>query len=133
MPAKKAHQPHELSHEEVSQLKAALIKLRDELKQKEYTRKHDDSFKINRDDIADETDHAAVETDQEVNMTLAESERQKLNLIEKALKKIEFNDGSYGLCEGTGEPIGFKRLQIQPIFCVELHKGRLPIRHVVNL
>ena len=47
-------------------------------------------------------------------MKLAEAERQKLYLIEKALRKIEGNDGTYGLCEGTGDPIGFKRLKIQP-------------------
>lgn len=114
MSAKNANQPRELSHEEILELKTTLIKLRDELTLKEHIRKHDGSYEISRDDIADETDLAAIETNQEVNMKLAEAERQKLNLIERALKKIEFNDGSYGLCEGTGEPIGFKRLQIQP-------------------
>lgn len=114
MSAKNANHPRELSHEEIAQLKVSLIKLRDELTLKEHIRKHDGSYEISRDDIADETDLAAIETNQEVNMKLAEAERQKLNLIERALKKIEFNDGSYGLCEGTGEPIGFKRLQIQP-------------------
>lgn len=114
MSAKNANQPRELSHEEILELKTTLIKLRDELTLKEHIRKHDGSYEISRDDIADETDLAAIETNQEVNMKLAEAERQKLNLIERALKKIDFNDGSYGLCEGTGEPIGFKRLQIQP-------------------
>ena len=47
-------------------------------------------------------------------MKLAEADRVKIALIEKALRKIEANDGTYGLCEGTGDPIGFKRLQIQP-------------------
>jgi len=114
MSAKSANQPRELSHEEIVELKTVLVKLRDELTLKEHIRKHDGSYEISRDDIADETDLAAIETNQEVNMKLAEAERQKLNLIERALKKIDFNDGSYGLCEGTGEPIGFKRLQIQP-------------------
>lgn len=115
MPIQKASsQPEELTQEEVAQLKGTLTRLRDELHAKEYARKHDGSYEISRDDISDETDLASVETDQEVNMKLAEAERQKLALIEKALRKIDAQDGIYGLCEGTGEPIGFKRLQIQP-------------------
>lgn len=111
---KHGNQPRELTHEEVALLKTELSKLKNELTLKEHVRKHDGSYEISRDDISDETDLAAVETDQEVNMKLAEAERQKLNLVERALKKIEYNDGSYGLCEATGEPIGFRRLQIQP-------------------
>lgn len=115
MPVQKvSSQPEELTRDEVVQLKAILMKLRNELYAKEHARKHDGSYEISRDDISDETDLASVETDQEVNMKLAEAERQKLSLIEKALRKIDANDGTYGLCEGTGEPIGFKRLQIQP-------------------
>ncbi|MES2613966.1 MAG: TraR/DksA C4-type zinc finger protein [Bdellovibrionota bacterium] len=114
MPQKMPTQPEELTRDEVSQLKILLVKLRDDLYAKEQERKHDGSYEISRDDISDETDLASVETDQEVNMKLAEAERQKLYLIEKALRKIEANDGTYGLCEGTGDPIGYKRLCIQP-------------------
>lgn len=114
MSLKQANQARELSREEVDQLKTELTKLKDELVLKARMRKHDGSYEISRDDIADETDLAAVETDQEVNLKLAEAESHKLNLIERALKKIDYNDGSYGLCEATGEPIGYKRLQIQP-------------------
>ena len=114
MPPKTPSQPEELTREEVQNLKQLLIKMRDELFAKEQERKHDGSYEISRDDISDETDLASVETDQEVNMKLAEAERQKLALISKALRKIEANDGTYGLCEGTGDPIGYKRLHIQP-------------------
>ena len=107
-------QPQELTRAEVSQLKILLTKLRDELYAKEVARKNEGAYEISRDDISDETDLASVETDQEVNMKLAEADRVKIALIEKALRKIEANDGTYGLCEGTGDPIGFKRLQIQP-------------------
>lgn len=114
MSVKPNNQPRELTREEVALLKSDLVKLKDELILKAHTRKRDGSYEISRDDIADETDLAAVETAQEVNLKLAEAESHKLNLIEHALKKIDYNDGSYGLCESTGEPIGFKRLQIQP-------------------
>ncbi|WP_397600589.1 TraR/DksA family transcriptional regulator [Silvanigrella sp.] len=114
MPPKMPSQPQELTRAEVSQLKTLLTKLRDELYAKEVARKNEGAYEISRDDISDETDLASVETDQEVNMKLAEADRVKIALIEKALRKIEANDGTYGLCEGTGDPIGFKRLQIQP-------------------
>jgi DnaK suppressor protein len=114
MPVKSPHQPEELTRSEILELKELLYKIRDELYAKEHNRKHEGLYEISRDDISDETDLASVETDQEVNMKLAEAERQKLNLVEKALKKLEAGDGTYGLCEGTGEPIGFKRLKIQP-------------------
>lgn len=114
MPPKMPSQPQELTRAEVSQLKILLTKLRDELYAKEVARKNEGAYEISRDDISDETDLASVETDQEVNMKLAEADRVKIALIEKALRKIEANDGTYGLCEGTGDPIGFKRLQIQP-------------------
>jgi len=114
MSPRSPNQPQELNKEEIIHLKQHLTKLRDELLAKEQVRKHDGSYEISRDDISDETDLASVETDQEINMKLAEAERFKLNLIDRALKKIESGDGDYGLCEGTGEPIGYKRLQIQP-------------------
>jgi DnaK suppressor protein len=63
-------------------------------------------------------------------MTLAEHDRTKLHMVERALKKVDSGDGSYGLCEGTGEPIGFKRLSIQPWvlyslrYQEELERGR---------
>jgi len=114
MPVKMSAQPQELTRDEVAQLKQTLVKIRDELYAKEHARKVEGAYEISRDDIADETDLASAETDQEVNIKLAEAERHKLTFVEKALHKIEANDGSYGLCEGTGDPIGFKRLQIQP-------------------
>jgi DnaK suppressor protein len=114
MPPKTPSQPQELTRTEVIELKTILSKLREELYAKEIARKNEGAFEISRDDISDETDLASVETDQEVNIKLAEANRAKISLIEKALRKIDANDGTYGLCEGTGDPIGFKRLQIQP-------------------
>ena len=104
----------ELTTDEVAKLKALLLKTREELYAKSKERKADGIYEISRDDLADEADLASVETQQDVGMKLAEYERNKLFMVEKALKKIESGDGSFGLCEGTGEPIGFRRLEIQP-------------------
>ena len=120
----------ELTAEEVQKLKDALIKIREELLVKARERRAEGMYEISRDDLADEADLASVETAQDVGMKLAEHERNKLTMVEKALKKIEANDGSYGLCEGTGEPIGFRRLNVQPwvLFSLrhqeDLEKGR---------
>lgn len=107
-------EPQELTSDEVQLLKNQLTQVRKDLYQKESQRKQSGAYEISRDDISDETDLAAVETNQEVDMKLAEAERGKLALIDRALGKIERGDGTYGLCEGTGDPIGIKRLRIQP-------------------
>ena len=79
MPPKIPSQPQELTRAEISQLKALLSKLRDELYAKEVARKTEGAYEISRDDISDETDLASVETDQEVNMKLAEADRAKIS------------------------------------------------------
>lgn len=132
MVVKTAHssQPEPLSPAEVNELKGLLEKIRDELLQKAKARKEEGVYEISRDDLADEADLASVETAQDIDITLAEQDRQKLTLVERAIRKIEANDGSYGLCEGTDEPIGVKRLRVQPWvqyslrYQEELEKGR---------
>lgn len=130
MALKPSNQMQELTPDEVAKLKATLLKVRDDLYVKARERKAEGMYEISRDDLADEADLASVETAQDVGMKLAEHERNKLYLVEKALKKIEANDGSYGQCEGTGEPIGCRRLEIQPWVPYslrhqeELEKGR---------
>lgn len=130
MAAKVSSHAQELTPDEIAKLKAALLKTRDDLYFKARERKAEGMYEISRDDLADEADLASVETAQDVGMKLAEHDRNKLYLVEKALKKIEANDGSYGLCEGTGEPIGCRRLEVQPWvpfslrYQEELEKGR---------
>lgn len=128
--SKHSQQPQELTPSEVNELKNILLDVRNELHSKAKERRAEGMYEISRDDLADEADLASVETAQDVGLTLAEHERNKLYLVEKALKKIEAGDGMYGLCEGTGEPIGFKRLKVQPwvLYSLrhqeELEKGR---------
>jgi len=61
---------------------------------------------------SDDLDLALQSHDQERLLRLADKERKLLNAIEHALSK--FADASYGLCEGTGEPIEQKRLNVRP-------------------
>ena len=128
--AKQHKEALELTQEELHKLKARLVEVRDELHAKARERKADGMYEISRDDLADEADLASVETAQDVGMKLAEHERNKLFLVEKALRKIDDNIGEYGVCEGTGEPIGFRRLEVQPWvpyslrYQEELERGR---------
>jgi len=60
-------------------------------------------------------DRGSETFDQDLAIGLVESEREELRLIERALAKIDGElDGAYGVCEGTGEPIGRRRLEAIP-------------------
>jgi DnaK suppressor protein len=113
-PKKKDYEPEELTPEQIAELKQSLVQMRDELLAKNQSRRKEGMYEISRDDLADEADLASAETAQEVGLKLAEHEMKRLEQIGRALKKIEVSDGMFGLCEGTGEPIGFRRLQLQP-------------------
>ena len=67
---------------------------------------------INEDDISDESDLASAVTEQNLTLRFLERDRRLLKQIEAALDRV--NDGSYGYCEGTGEPIPKKRLEARP-------------------
>jgi len=57
-------------------------------------------------------DHGSDNFEQDLTLSLVESERRELNEIGEALQRID--DGVYGLCVGTGDPIGRKRLEAIP-------------------
>jgi DnaK suppressor protein len=61
----------------------------------------------------DLADRASAETDRAIELRTRDRERKLLAKIDAALKRIE--DGSYGYCEETGEPISLKRLEARPI------------------
>lgn len=61
---------------------------------------------------ADDMDLASRAQEQAMLLRLADKDRKLLGEIEHALAK--FVDGQYGLCEGTDEPIGWKRLWARP-------------------
>jgi DnaK suppressor protein len=63
-------------------------------------------------DVGDEMDEANIEEEAAVAGKLLERDHSLLKEIDRALAKMR--DGTYGLCEGTGEPIGFARLRLRP-------------------
>ncbi len=62
---------------------------------------------------ADLADRATSETDRALELRARDRQRKLVAKIDAALARIE--DGSYGFCEETGEPIGLKRLDARPI------------------
>lgn len=66
----------------------------------------------------DMTDRAQMESDASLQLRTRDRERKLLSKIESALRRIE--DGSYGYCEDTDEPISLKRLEARPIASLSL-------------
>ena len=62
---------------------------------------------------ADLADRATSETDRALELRARDRQRKLVGKIDAALARID--DGSYGYCEETGEPIGLKRLDARPI------------------
>jgi DnaK suppressor protein len=62
---------------------------------------------------ADLTDRASVETDRALELRTRDRARKLISKIDQALDRIE--NGTYGYCEESGEPIGLRRLEARPI------------------
>lgn len=61
----------------------------------------------------DDVDRASLEADKSLDLRTKDRARKLISKINEALERIE--DGSYGYCEETGEPIGLERLEARPI------------------
>jgi RNA polymerase-binding transcription factor len=66
----------------------------------------------------DLTDRASLETERAIELRTRDRERKLISKIDAALMRIE--DGSYGYCEETDEPIGIRRLEARPIATLSL-------------
>jgi DnaK suppressor protein len=68
------------------------------------------STSANHPDLAD---RASSETDRALELRARDRQRKLISKIDSALRRIE--EGTYGYCEETGEPIGIRRLDARPI------------------
>ena len=66
----------------------------------------------------DITDRASLETERAIELRTRDRERKLISKIDAALVRIE--DGSYGYCEETDEPISLRRLEARPIATLSL-------------
>lgn len=87
----------------------------DILRESRETVTHLQSETENHPDLAD---RASSETDRALELRTRDRQRKLISKIDEALRRIE--DGSYGWCEETGEPIGIARLEARPIATLSL-------------
>ena len=72
-----------------------------------------DHMKQDSSKLSDPNDAATQEEEFRLELRTRDRERKLITKIDQALSRID--DGSYGYCEDTGEPIGIKRLEARPI------------------
>jgi DnaK suppressor protein len=82
----------------------------DILREAKETLQHLQDENQNHPDFAD---RASSETDRAIELRARDRQRKLIAKIDEALSRIE--DGTYGYCEETGEPISIKRLEARPI------------------
>ena len=87
----------------------------DILKEAKETLLHLQEENQNHPDLAD---RASSETDRAIELRARDRQRKLIAKIDSALRRLE--DGSYGFCEETGEPISLKRLDARPIATLSL-------------
>lgn len=80
------------------------------LRESRETLNHLQAETENHPDLAD---RATSEADRSLELRTRDRQRKLISKIDEALRRIE--DGSYGYCEDTGEPIGVGRLEARPI------------------
>lgn len=100
----------ELGKKDIERLKKALLDERAQVLHRLDS--HVTQATEDRDNLADEMDLATRHSDQAYLLRLADKEHKLLAEIDRALAKFE--NGSFGICEGTGEPIEMRRLEIRP-------------------
>ena len=112
---KKQYEPNEkekfMNQKQLNYFKNKLeIWKNDLLKESNLTLKNLKGESLNRPDIAD---RASLESEKTLELRTRDRARKLISKINKALKKID--EGTYGYCEETMEPINIERLKARPI------------------
>ena len=102
---------HYLTTEQLEYFKSKLLKWKKELL--EESENLQTSLKENSQPEADPLDFATNINSQTLELKTKDRCRKLIRKIEAALERID--NGTYGYCEETGEPIGIKRLEARPI------------------
>jgi len=117
---KPAYRPTEdepfMNERQVEYFKQKLLNWKEDiLREARETLTHLQSETENHPDLAD---RASSETDRSLELRTRDRQRKLISKIDDAMRRIE--DGSYGYCEDTGEPIGVARLDARPIATLSL-------------
>ena len=116
-PYKPAKGEKYMESKQIMHFKVILVKWKELLvKEADKTMAHmkNDSTKL-----ADPNDAATQEEEFRLELRTRDRERKLIRKIDQALQRVD--DGFYGFCEDTGEPIGIKRSEARPIatLCIE--------------
>ncbi|HYX39303.1 MAG: TraR/DksA C4-type zinc finger protein [Pseudobdellovibrionaceae bacterium] len=101
-----------LSREELERFRALLLEERGKLLHKSAQLVKAGNIELDKNEMLDEVDLASATTEQNLTFKLLDRDRKLLGEIDHALEKIK--TGEYGFCEGTGEPIPKRRLEVRP-------------------
>lgn len=101
----------DLTPAQQKELVAALHEKRDELLSALKNRRSG-SAQETRAGTGDEADQATEDAEVALETRLMDRDAKLLREVERALDKVK--NGTYGLCEGTDEPIGYARLKLRP-------------------
>ncbi|HQR88386.1 MAG: RNA polymerase-binding protein DksA [Caulobacter sp. 32-67-35] len=117
---KKTYRPHEgeefMNERQLEYFKGKLNEWKEEiLRESRETVAHLQKETENHADLAD---RASSETDRALELRTRDRQRKLISKIDQALRRVE--DGSYGYCEETGEPIGLARLEARPTATLSL-------------
>jgi len=105
-----------MNDRQLDYFKQKLLNWKDEiLRESRETVTHLQSETENHPDLAD---RASSETDRALELRTRDRQRKLISKIEDALRRIE--EGAYGYCEETGEPISLARLEARPIATLSL-------------
>jgi len=105
-----------MNERQLEYFKQKLLKWKEDiLRESRETLTHLQSETENHPDLAD---RASSETDRALELRTRDRQRKLISKIDEAMRRIE--DGSYGYCEETGEPIGVARLEARPIATLSL-------------
>lgn len=106
------HQSDIFSEEELRMFLDALKKERASLLEKARAAVDAGNIALDKDEMYDEVDLASATVDQNLMFRLLDRDRKLLSEIDHAIQKIQ--TGEFGYCEGTGEPIPKRRLELRP-------------------
>lgn len=101
-----------LSREELQNFRRLLLDEKAKVLKKSESMVKSGNIELDKNEMFDEVDLASMTTEQNLTFKLLDRDRKLLGEIEHALIKID--SGDYGFCEGTGEPIPKRRLEVRP-------------------
>jgi len=114
-PFMEAYRPHDgepfMNNRQLAYFRNKLLAWKDDILRE--SRETISNLQTDTENHPDLADRATSESDRALELRTRDRQRKLISKIDAALRRIE--DGSYGYCEETGEPIGLRRLEARPI------------------